>query len=368
MHLYKEYQQKNIYFETHNKLLLLMSLSKTSKRKKDHIDLCLTDKVSYNKSNGFDNYEFEHNAITEVDINKIDLTAKFFSHKIKYPFIISCMTGGTSQSETINQKLAIAASELKIPIGVGSQRQALESSKFHSTYKVIRKNASGIPVLGNIGASEVASSKTIVEDINLLIDLVEADAMVIHLNPLQELLQPEGNCNFNGLLKNIEKITSRIKTPLIAKEVGSGISKNAAKKLLECGVKGIDVAGSGGTSWGAIELLRSGKDDIYLREWGLPTSYCIKSVAELKKVNKFLLIGSGGINNGVDIAKAIALGADLTGSARTILMQVVKNDVDGVINLITEWFETVKKIMYLTGANNLKNFKKTTIKLKEEMI
>jgi len=346
----------------------MMNQSKTSQRKKEHIELCLTDKVKYDKSNGFDRYEFEHNAVTEVDYSKIDLETKFLGKKISFPFLISCMTGGTSEAEKINEKLAKAAKELNIPIGIGSQRQALENSELHSTYKVVRKNAGNVPILGNIGAAQVASSKTIIEDIKFLTDLVQADAMVVHLNPLQELLQLEGERNFKGLLKNLEKVINKVSVPIICKEVGSGISKIVAKTLLEIGVSGIDVAGAGGTSWAAVELLRSNQVDNYFKEWGLPTSYCVRTVGELKRQHEFSLIASGGINNGIDIAKALALGADLTASARMLLQEILKNDVEGVCKLIQDWFETVKKIMYLTGCSNVKQLSKLGLKKKEELV
>lgn len=341
--------------------------SKTEARKKEHIELCLTDEVKFKtKTNGFENYEFEHFAITELRLDEIDLTTKFFSKKINIPFLISCMTGGTSEAEKINERLAIAARELNIPVGVGSQRQALEDKKHHSTYRVVKKNAGNVPVLGNIGAAQVAQSKNIVDEIQFLIELVEADAMVIHINPLQELLQKEGEPDFKGLLKNIEKISGKIKTPLIAKEVGSGISKSAAKKLLDAGVKGIDTAGAGGTSWAAVELIRKKEDDETFREWGIPTSYCLRTVNELKKKYKFTLISSGGINSGIDIAKSLALGADLTASARPILEQVMNHDVGGVIKLINSWFETVKRVMFLTGSRNINQLKNVRLIRKSE--
>ena len=346
-----------------------MPKSKIVQRKKDHIRLCLTDEVKCEtKTNGLEKYDFEHFAITEVEFDKIDLSAKFLGKNINYPFLISCMTGGTKEAERINEKLAVAAKELNIPIGIGSQRQALEDKKYHSTYRVVRKNAGSIPVLGNIGAAQVVKSKNIISHIKLLIDLVEADAMVIHVNPLQELLQLEGEPDFKGLLKSIELITRKIKTPIVVKEVGSGISKRAAKLLLNAGVKGIDVAGAGGTSWAAVELLRRNETDNYFKEWGLPTSYCIRKVQELKKDFDFTLIASGGIMNGADIAKSIALGADLAASARPILQTVMKNDVEGVVKLVDTWFETVRKIMFLTGCSRLKDLKKNKLKFTEDLI
>jgi isopentenyl-diphosphate delta-isomerase len=345
-----------------------VSILSTIQRKEDHINLCLTDKVEFkDKTNGFENYEFEHCAISEVELSTIDLSTKFFNKKVNFPFLISCMTGGTKEAEKINQKLAECANELNIPVGVGSQRQALENEKNHESYKIIRKYSGNVPVLGNLGAAQLVSSKNIVDDIKFLIDLIEADAFVIHLNPLQELLQKEGEPNFKGLLKRIHQLTNKIKIPFIVKEVGSGISKYSAKKLLEVGIKGIDVAGSGGTSWAKVETLRNGEADNLFNEWGLPTSYCVRTVSELKKKKKFLLISSGGIKNGIDIAKSTALGADFSASARIIFQEAMKNDVVEVINLIRNWFEDVKKIMYLTNSSNIKELQKLKLIRKSEM-
>jgi isopentenyl-diphosphate delta-isomerase len=339
---------------------------KTSQRKKEHLELSLNANVSFKtKTNGFEFYEFIHKSITEVELDKISFETNFFKKKINYPFIISCMTGGTEEAENINAQLAVAAEELKIPIGVGSQRQALENEKFRNTYGIIRKNAKSVPVLGNLGAVELIKLKSF-DPIKMLIDLIQADAFVVHINPLQELLQPEGTPNFKGLLNSLNKLVKEIEVPVIVKEVGAGISGRAAKNLLEVGVKGIDVAGAGGTSWAAIEMLRKKLiPDDYFWDWGLSTSYCIKENSKLKKNYKFILIGSGGINSGIEAAKAFALGADFVASARTILKELDKNGTDGVENLITGWFDTVRKIMFLTGSKSLKDLRKDRLIRKE---
>jgi isopentenyl-diphosphate Delta-isomerase len=331
-------------------------------RKKEHLELCLTDNVSFKeKTNGFENYEFEHYAITELDIKKISLKSVFLQKKIDFPFLISCMTGGTSSAENINAQLSIAAQKLNIPLGVGSQRQALENKEYHNTYKIIRKNAPSIPILGNIGAAQL-SKMTSLDSINFLVDLIEADAMVVHVNPLQELVQKKGEPDFTGLSKKIRKMIKRINVPVIVKEVGSGISEIAARKLLDCGVTGIDVAGAGGTSWAGVEILRNKSENHKeLWDWGLPTSYCIRTVSKLKKKYKFTLIGSGGINTALDAAKALALGSDLVASARIILQTLNSNGTEGVEKLVIEWFEIVKNIMFLTGSNSLKNFSKNKL-------
>ncbi|HCY75994.1 MAG TPA: type 2 isopentenyl-diphosphate Delta-isomerase [Ignavibacteriales bacterium] len=342
------------------------SITETSRRKKEHIELCLTDKVSFqSKTNGFDRYEFIHNAITEVDISKISFQTKLFSKKINYPFLISCMTGGTEEAEKINERLSVIAEQLKIPIGVGSQRQALEDKNHHNSYNIIRKAAKSVPVLGNIGAAQLVQSKNLTE-ILLSIDMLEADAFVVHLNPLQELLQIEGEPNFFGLLKKIEKLISKAEVPIIVKEVGSGISKTAAKKLLEIGVSGIDVAGAGGTSWAGVEIIRS-KSEIDFWDWGLPTSYCLKEIYPLKKKFKFTLIGSGGINSANDLAMSFAFGADLVASARIILQTLMKKNDEAVSELILNWFDYLKKVMFLTGSKNLNELKNNKIIKKEEL-
>ncbi|RPI64858.1 MAG: type 2 isopentenyl-diphosphate Delta-isomerase [Ignavibacteriales bacterium] len=342
------------------------SITETSKRKKEHIELCLTDKVAFrSKTNGFDRYDFIHNALTEVDISNLSFQTKLFSKKIKYPFLISCMTGGTEEAENINQRLAVIAEELKIPIGVGSQRQALENKDNHHSYKVIRKTAKSVPVLGNIGAAQLVKSKNLT-DILSLIDMLEADAFVVHLNPLQELLQPEGDPYFVGLLKKIEKLILKSEAPVIVKEVGSGISKHTAKRLLDIGVNGIDVAGAGGTSWAGVEIIRSKSENDFW-DWGLPTSYCLREIYPLKKKYKFTLIGSGGINSANDLAFAFAFGADLVASARIILQTLMKNGDDEVTKLIINWFEYLKKIMFLTGSENLTELKNGKIIKKEEL-
>ncbi len=341
-------------------------VNNTSKRKKEHIELCLTDKVSFrSKTNGLEKYEFIHNALTEVDIQKINFKSSFFSKKIDFPFLISCMTGGTEEAENINLRLATIAQELKIPIGVGSQRQALEDQKYHNSYKIIRKKAKDVPVLGNIGAAQVVRSNKLFEIISL-IDMLEADAMVVHLNPLQELLQKEGEPHFAGLLKKLEKLVIKSPAPIIAKEVGAGISKVAAKKLLDVGVKGIDVAGAGGTSWAGVEILRSKSEDS-LWDWGLPTSYCIKSIYPLKKIFDFILIGSGGINSANEMAVAFALGSDIVASARIILQTLINKGEQSVKELILDWFKYLKRVMFLTGSKNLNELKKNKLIKKEEL-
>ncbi len=337
-------------------------MNKIAKRKKEHLEVCIEGNPVFNaKSTGFENYDFVHCAITEVDIIKLDLSDEFLNQTIKLPFLISCMTGGTIESDNINEKLAEAAAELQIPIGVGSQREMLDNSSNVDSYKIIRKKAPNVPVLSNLGAAQILHAKNM-SQIQKVIDAVEADAFVIHLNPLQELFQKEGQPNFSGLLKSIDKVVKDISVPIFIKEVGSGISYDTARKLLNIGVNGIDVAGAGGTSWSAVEMLRNGNSgESYFWNWGLPTSYCVRTVSELKKEFDFTLISSGGIMNGIDIAKSFALGADLAASARIVLKKLIDADVKGVIGLVNNWFEDVKKVMYLTGCSTLNELRNNKI-------
>lgn len=330
-------------------------------RKKDHIKICLNEDVNFsNKTNGFDKYIFEHNAATEVIIDSIDLTTNFFGQNINYPFIISSITGGSCGSVKINKDLAKIANRLKIPIGVGSQRQALYDNEHHDSYKIIREVAGNVPVLANIGAAQVAKGLSL-KEVDLLLNLINASALIIHLNPVQELVQKEGETEFKGLLSSVEELVKLIDIPIIIKEVGSGISKSVAERYLNVGVKGIDVAGAGGTSWAGVEYLRNNEGNRPYWNWGLPTSYCLRTVRELKKEFEFNLIGSGGITNGEEIAKSIALGADITASANIILKSLLDEGVEHTIKLIEDWFITLKEIMYLTGCSSLKELQKVKL-------
>lgn len=336
-------------------------------RKREHLKLCASDNVAFKtKSSGFENYEFTHFAASEVDISRIDLTTDFFGQKISAPFLISCMTGGTDEADNINLRLAQVAKQLNIPLGIGSQRYALNSNQFKQRFKDIRKLAGKIPILSNIGAAQICDEKNI-SAFQKIVDQVEAEALVVHLNPLQELLQKEGEPNFSGLKKQMKKITQKISVPVIIKEVGSGISKECALQMLECGVAGIDVAGAGGTSWAGVEIMRGNSNDHTFWDWGVPTSHCIRTVNTLKRKYDFLLIGSGGITNGIEFSKAIALGADIAASARPILNFLLKGGEEFVVARLNEWFDTLKKIMFLTDSKNFKSLKKNKLIRREEL-
>lgn len=332
-------------------------MSHISSRKSDHLRISLGEDIIYRKSAGFEHYEFAHYAASELTVNDVDTTVDFFGKGISFPFLISCMTGGTGEAENINAQLAEIAEELNIPIGLGSQRALLELRTAVKSFRNVKDIAKNVPVLGNIGAAEFVNFTNITPLLKL-IESVEASAMVIHLNLLQEMIQPEGTPDFKGLLSKIEKFEKEIDIPLIAKEVGFGINKEAARALLDAGVQAVDVAGAGGTSWSKVEYKRSNKEMNELwAEWGIPTSYCIRTVNELKDEFDFILIGSGGITESASFVKSLAVGADLSASARSVLKKLNDDGSKGVVNMLKDWFDTLRKVMVLTNSKNLKELK-----------
>jgi len=339
------------------------------KRKKEHLELCASDAVTFrNVTAGFEHYGFIHNALTEVDPDEIRLNSDFFGYQTNYPFYISCMTGGTDETVNINLKLAKAARELNIPLGLGSQRYALESNNFNEHFDKVREAAGEIPLLGNIGAAQIVEPG-IIKKLQRLIKISHINAITVHLNPAQELFQKGGETKFKGLLTALSAIKKEMEIPLIVKEVGSGIDDRAADELFWVGVDMVDVAGAGGTSWSGVEILRNGGDNSHdFWDWGLPTSYCVRVINELRWQYNFKLAASGGINSGMEVAKALALGADFTASARRILKELLENGEDGVVNLVRDWFDTVTKVMFLTGSPTLEELRMAKIKKKQELI
>ena len=346
-----------------------MKMTRTSSRKQQHVNISLTKDVAFRaKSSGFDRWDFLHNALPELNLSDIDPSAVFLGKKIALPFIISSMTGGYAKAEQINQQLAEVCVQKKIALGVGSQRQALENIRYHRSFSVARATGPNIPIFGNIGASEIANLRD-VSPIARLIDLIQADGFAVHLNPLQELLQTEGNTDFRGVLDGIELLAKSLPVPIIVKEVGAGISADVARRLVDVGVKIIDIAGAGGTSWAGVEILRrngqvkKNRGDRTRKEkvksanaemfwdWGIPTVDALKSVYPLKSESPSLkIIASGGISNGVDCAKSIALGADFIASAMSILQALAGGGTKAVIELVNQWEWELKGAMFLTGS------------------
>jgi isopentenyl-diphosphate Delta-isomerase len=337
-------------------------MDQTAKRKSSHVNLVLNENIDYIKSSGFEKYEFVHNALPEVDFGELNTELKFFSHKFSAPIIVSSMTGGYERAGRINSGIAELCRERNIGMGVGSQRQALENTDYLETFKVVRRIAKDIFVMGNIGAAQVADGFA-AREVRRIIDMVEADALAIHLNALQEFIQPEGDRKFRGVLKGISHLVRAAKVPIIVKETGAGIGAAAARRLIEAGVSAIDVSGAGGTSWAAIETLR--RDDRRIGEkfwnWGIPTAEALVHVNSLPSRKKIKLISSGGIRDGVDVAKSIALGADLCAGAQPFLKALDKGGIDGLIREFDNWVEELKGVMFLTGSRNLSQLRKVKI-------
>jgi isopentenyl-diphosphate delta-isomerase len=335
----------------------MKKVTRISKRKTDHININLNEDVQSGISTGLEKYQFIHEALPEIDLLDVRTHIEIFGKNLSSPILISSMTGGSPESEIINIRLAQAAQEKKIALGVGSQRAALESPALSKSFDV-RKYAPDILLFGNIGAIQLNNGyKT--DDCKRAIDMIEADGLILHLNPLQEALQSGGDTNFKGLINNIETICKNISVPIIAKEVGWGISERTTRMLLNSGISAIDVAGAGGTSWSQVEMFDAESE--YYRQlaltykyWGLTTS---KSILNVKNAAPDLpIFASGGLINGLDMAKCIALGASLAGSAG-IFLKVATISTDRVIELIKLFQNQITISMFASGSVELSDLK-----------
>ncbi|NKE04011.1 type 2 isopentenyl-diphosphate Delta-isomerase [Mesobacillus selenatarsenatis] len=332
-----------------------------NKRKADHIQICLHDDVKgRGVTTGFEQFSFIHQALPEVDFTEINVVTFFLKKKVATPFLISSMTGGTEKAMTINRNLAIAAEEKGWSFGVGSGRAAVEDPERAYTFRV-RKYAPSIPIIANVGAVQLNYGFG-VDECKKIVDLVEADALVLHLNSLQELIQPEGNTNFRGLFQKIEDLCKSFSLPIGVKEVGWGINSQLAKALVDVGISFIDVAGAGGTNWSQVEKLRS-TDPLKvavadaISGLGIPTAECILDIKQNGGTGT--LIASGGLNNGVEAAKAIALGADLAGFGRSILAEAVTSE-KALMDRFTQTEYELKAAMFSIGAASLNELKNTS--------
>ncbi|MEE9323774.1 MAG: type 2 isopentenyl-diphosphate Delta-isomerase [Candidatus Aenigmarchaeota archaeon] len=326
----------------------------TKSRKDDHIRICLEKKVEFVKSNGFEHVELEHKALPEIDKEEIDLSTKFLGKKFESPLFIEAMTGGTEQGERINKNLAKAAEALGIGMGVGSQRAMLEYPKLVRTYSV-RDVGPNIFLLGNIGAAQLGQYD--IEKIVSLVDSIRADGLAVHLNVTQELAQQEGDKSWKGIYSNIKYLCKKAKFPVIAKETGCGISGKLSKQLVRGGVKAIDIAGAGGTSWVKVDAYRTKEDVTHIEEWGIPTAEALKDVISGMRVP---IIASGGIRTGVEAAKAIAMGADLAGMALPLLKPATESP-EKVKGHLGKVMSQLKDAMLLVGAKNIKELKRVRV-------
>jgi isopentenyl-diphosphate Delta-isomerase len=326
----------------------------TIQRKAEHIRICLESDVQFPaQGSGFDRYQFVHSCLPELDYQEIDLTTKLLGKHLGAPILISSMTGGTAQAKEINYRLAEVAQEYKLAMGVGSQRVAIEQPQVADTFQV-RRIAPDILLFANLGAVQL-NYRYGIEQCLRAVELLEADALILHLNPLQECIQPQGDTNFKGLLDRIATICDRLPVPVIIKEVGNGISAQMAQQLIAAGASGIDVAGAGGTSWAKVESERA-KTPLQRRlgqtfaDWGIPTTECITTIRQIAPT--LPLIASGGLKNGLDIAKAIALGADVGGLALPFL-QAADLSTAAVRELVQILTAEIQTVLFCTGNANL---------------
>ncbi len=317
-------------------------------RKAEHIELALDQRMQV-RSSAFDAWTFEHCALPEIDYAEIDLETKFLGRTLAAPLLISCMTGGTGEATRINRNLALAAEEARIAIGVGSQRKALEDPSQAESFR-IRRFAPSVPILANLGAVQLNYGFGLPE-CRAAVEMIDADALVFHLNPLQEAIQPEGQCDFSGLLDRMSEIAEGLDKPVIVKEIGSGLSREVAEKLASRGLVILDVAGVGGTSWARIEAARARDAEIgeVFADWGVPTPKAIRQVSAIPGVT---VIGSGGVRTGIDVAKALTLGADLVGVAQPFLV-AAEVSAEAAAARATRTIRELKIAMFCLGARDV---------------
>lgn len=332
--------------------------SEIENRKSEHLRVCIEEDVEFQQlTSGLEKYRFTHCCLPELDRGDIELGTTFLGKSLKAPILISSMTGGTELAHLVNTRLAKVAQRYGLAMGVGSQRIALEQPELAPTFAV-RSLAPDILLLANLGAVQLNYGCGLEECLKL-VQLLEADALILHLNPLQEWVQSKGDKNFKGLLDKIAVICSKLPVPVIAKEVGNGISSMMAQRLIDSGVAAIDVAGAGGTSWAKVESQRA-KDHKQrhlgqvFADWGLPTAECITTIRGMNAT--IPLIASGGLKNGLDLAKSIALGADLGGLARPFLVAAIESEaaVDELVKFLIAELEIV---LFCTGNPNLSALK-----------
>jgi isopentenyl-diphosphate delta-isomerase len=334
----------------------------TERRKVDHIRINLEENVQFpNLTTGLEHYRFIHQAVPELDINEIDTTVELFGKRLKTPILISSMTGGTDMARQINRNLAEAAQQAGIAMGLGSQRAGIEHPELAATY-VVRDIAPDIVLFANVGAVQLNYGYG-VEHMRRAVDMVEADALILHFNALQEAVQPEGDGNFKGLLPKIEKVCRSVGVPVIAKEVGWGFSEQAARQLADAGVSAIDVAGSGGTSWSEVEYHRAptafhARVARAFADWGIPTAESLQQI-RLTAPN-LPVFASGGLKDGIDVAKCIALGATLCGMAGPLLRAAAESAeaLDETLRVIEA---QLRIAMMCSGAGTLEALAQTPL-------
>jgi len=323
-----------------------------NERKHDHLRILADDPDTDRNKLYFDAIRLKHRALPEIDMDDVDTSIEFMGKELSFPLLISCMTGGAGEElRRINRNLAIAAESTGIAMGMGSQRVMLADSSAVQSF-MLRKYAPDVLLFGNLGAVQLNCGVS-VDDCRKLVEATNLDALCLHLNPLQEAIQPEGDTNFGNLVERIGEIVAALDVPVIIKEVGAGIGADDAEILINIGVKYIDVAGSGGTSWSRIEARRDQADDsvgVLFQDWGVPTPVALREILPYR--DRVTLIGSGGIRSGVDMAKAMILGASLCGIARPFVDHA-KESPESIIQYIDGLKKQFRIAMFLLGIRNV---------------
>ncbi len=324
-------------------------------RKNEHLDIVLSGRASHGAATtGFDRVVFEHCALPELNLPDIRLDCSFLGKRLNAPLLVSSMTGGPARAAAINRNLALACEELGIGLAVGSQRIAIEGGHAGGLSTDLRRNAPNALLLANFGAAQLNRGFGL-DEARRAVDMIGADALIIHLNPLQEAVQPEGDRDWRGLLDRIGALAGALDVPLVVKEVGAGISVRVAGQLLERGIAAIDVAGAGGTSWAAVEAERIAdpvRADLArsFAGWGIPTA---EAIAELRAAHPgAVIVGSGGIRNGIDAAKALRLGADIAAQAAGALGPALESD-RAVVEHFSALIEQLRIVCFCTGSGDL---------------
>jgi len=331
----------------------------TQTRKSEHLRIC-AEKNVLSSHNFFDDICFVHDCLPELDLNKIDIKTRFLGKKFDAPLMIASMTGGTNEAKKINENLAGACQKKGIGFGAGSQRAGIENKKLEDTYNV-RHVAKDIFVYANLGAVQMNCGYSF-EKYKKAAEMINADAVAVHLNALQESVQKEGDVNFENILEKIKETCSKISFPVIAKETGAGINYENSMKLKEAGVKALMTDGLGGTSWSLVEHYRGSEKAFLFKDWGIPSPVCIKECSK----TGLPVVAGGGIRNGLDIAKALALGADIAQSAIVFLAPSMKSQKD-VEKKIESMMRELKTAMFLTGSKNINELRKKKLIIKGEL-
>ncbi len=348
-------------------------MAELGSRKDEHLDIALSEDVeAIDKTTWLEHVHLVHRALPEMDLDEVDMTVELLGKRLRAPLIIDSMTGGSERGLEVNRGLARAAGRLGIGMGVGSQRAALENPQLRRSFEVVRDEAPDIFLYANIGAPQLVRGFGI-EEAKRCVEMIRADALAIHLNPLQEAIQVGGEPNYRGILDRIKDVVESVDVPVIVKEVGSGLSRETIALLESVGVSAFNVAGAGGTSWAGVESIRAarlGDDDRahlgrVFWDWGIPTA---AAIIEAKSVTGKPVIASGGMRSGLDVAKALALGADVAAMALPVLKALSSGGEEGAVGFLSSIVEEMRLTMFLTGSRNVRELRSSRYILTGELV